>query len=78
MKEKIKWFLARKAYLIVHYGFAIGFFVIVILHYVIYEQLPLVFKYILCFITGIFIGFNIAYYAIKYIQTNINSKNNKE
>ena len=78
MKEKIKWFLARKAYLIVYYTFGIVFVVVVILNYFIYEQLPLAFKYILCFITGIFIGFNIAYYAIKYIQTNINSKNNKE
>lgn len=78
MKKKIKWFLASKSYLIVSYTFAIVFASVAILHYFIYEQLPFFYKYILCFITGIFIGYHIAYYSIKYIQTHIDSKNENE
>jgi len=65
---KIKSFLAYKSFFLIKVIFGLSFLIIVILNYYILDELHCYLLNAFCLITGIFIGYCIAFYAIKFLQ----------
>lgn len=49
--------------------FSISFLILVILHYFICEEIPLILLFVFGIIGGMFLGFNLLYFSIKIILT---------
>jgi ABC-type transport system involved in multi-copper enzyme maturation permease subunit len=60
--------LANKSFLIVKVVFGLAFLAVAILHSYVYENLPASILYGFCLITGVFVGYCIAYFAIKQLH----------
>lgn len=60
--------LALHSYTIVRILFGFSFMAVVLLQSFIYDNVPKLIFYFFFLITGIFIGYTIAYFAIKYLN----------
>jgi drug/metabolite transporter (DMT)-like permease len=67
--NKIIRYLALKSYLIVKYVFVLFFILLIIFHSILSSEVPywLIITFIL--VSGIYIGYSIAYFSIKQIQS---------
>lgn len=61
-------YLAYKSFLIIKIIFSFSFLILIILHYFVLDKIPYSVLYLFFLITGIFIGYCIAYFSIKYLQ----------
>lgn len=66
--NKILIYLAYNSYFIIRILFGLVFLTAVILGYFVYDYLPNWFLITFFFVSGIFIGYTIAYYSIKYLH----------
>jgi hypothetical protein len=62
-------YLAYHSFLIINIMFSLSFMTLIILHYFVYDKLPYFVLYLFFMITGVFIGYRIAYYSIKHLQS---------
>ncbi len=61
-------YLAYNSYLVIKIIFSLSFLTLIILHYFVLDSLPSWILYSFSLISGIFIGYSIAYYSIKHLQ----------
>ena len=64
----LKKILAYNSFYIIKIIFGVSFIGIVILNYYVLDEIPVLILYIFCFISGIYLGYSIAYMSIKFLK----------
>jgi drug/metabolite transporter (DMT)-like permease len=61
-------YLAYKSYLVIKITFSISLLILVIYYYFVSENIPIWWLFVFFLLSGIFVGYSIAYYSIKHLQ----------
>ncbi len=67
--NKVLDYLARKSYLIIKIAFSISFLLLSIYYSFVSDIIPVWWLFVFFLLSGIFVGYSIAYYSIKYLQS---------